>query len=340
MALFRPGPLTADLVTPYVLRRNGLAPYEVPLEEIDDILRPTYGCLIYQEQLMSVASRLSGVSLADADELRRAMTGGSRGSGGGSRGSGGGSQGSSQSTSQGSGGAGAQRMRELARGFVEKAVRRGVPPDKAREVFGLLEGFGRYGFSAAHAAAFAHLAYASAYMLAHHPAEAYAGILNARPGMYSPRVIANEARRRGVAILPPDVHLSERECSVENEGTAIRIGLAYCRGLSKAAVADILRERLEKPFASPADLYRRTAVTKDSLVNLILAGFLDSLHGRGHGKGQGHGQGKGRRELLSTVGNLPAKKNRGQKPGQKPEQEPQRKLSGRASTRTPGELVV
>ena len=218
VALFRPGPLTADLVTPYVLRRNGLEPYEVPLQEIDDILRPTYGCLIYQEQLMEIASRLSGTSFAEADLLRRAMTGGA-------------------------GKNGAAKMRELSRRFVEQAVGRGIPPEKAREVYGFLDGFGRYGFSAAHAASFAHISYATAYMLTHHPAEAHAGILNARPGMYSPRVILNEARRRGVEILPPDIYRSDRECSVEGEGRAIRVGLSYCRGLSEAAITDVLRQR-------------------------------------------------------------------------------------------------
>lgn len=289
VALFRPGPLTADMVTPYVLRRNGLEPYEVPLKELDDILRPTYGCLIYQEQLMSVASRLSGITLAESDMLRRAMTGGGGGDGG-----------------------GAAKMRALARRFVDKAVGRGVPSEKAREVYGFLEGFGRYGFSAAHAASFAHISYATAYMLAHHPAEAYAGVLNARPGMYSPRVILNEARRRGVKILGPNLHLSEREFSVEGDGRALRVGLSYCRGLSKRAVSDILIERGKKPFVSVADLCGRTSVTTGDLENLIGGGFLDDL---GRGPGLGQGQVRTRRELISDIQALPRKK-RGSTRGQ------------------------
>lgn len=102
VALFRPGPLAGDMVTPYVMRRNGKEPYDVPLPELDDILRPTYGVMLFQEQLMQIASRLSGMTFAEANLLRRAMTGGQR-----------------------AGGTG--RIRGLAHCFIERAIERGVP---------------------------------------------------------------------------------------------------------------------------------------------------------------------------------------------------------------------
>ncbi|WP_166180752.1 DNA polymerase III subunit alpha [Rubrobacter tropicus] len=273
VALFRPGPLEADLVTTYVARKQGREPVSYPLTEIEEILRETYGVLIYQESVMEVASKLTGCTLAEGDRLRRAMT-----------------------KDRGPGAIG-----ELRSWFVGRATRRGVERDKAEEVFSWMEGFGRYGFSAAHAASFAELAYGSAHMMAHWPAETTAGILNSQPmGFYSPRVILNEARRRGVAVLPPDLRRSGEGFSVEREGRALRPGLSYCRGLSGNALAAILSERERRPFASAADLYRRTPVERDVLANLIRAGFLDGLHPR-----------RNRAALLAETGGLPNKRRRG-----------------------------
>ena len=146
-------------MTPYVLRRQGREEYSVPLPELGPVLRSTYGVLVFQEQVLEIACVVAGFSLAEGDQIRRAMTR-DRGPG---------------------------AMKALREEFVSRAVSRGVPRATAREVFSWTEGFAAYGFSAAHAASFAELAYASAYMRAHFPAEYLAAVLNAQPmGFDSP----------------------------------------------------------------------------------------------------------------------------------------------------------
>ena len=159
-----------------------------------------------------------------------------------------------------------------------------------------MEGFSVYGFSARRAA-FAELAYASAYMRVHYPAEFFCSLLNAQPmGFYSPRVLLNEARRIGLEVLPPDVHLSGEDFTVEENGTALRVGLRYCKGLSEREISSITSAREEKPFASVSDLYRRTRVEKDSLAMLVRGGYLDPLSGAD------------RSRLLDEAGRLPKKR--------------------------------
>jgi error-prone DNA polymerase len=277
ISLFRPGPVRGDLVIPYVKRRNGLEPFSVPLPELEEILRPTYSVLVFQEQVLEVAHAVAGFSLTEGDLVRRAMTK-DRGSG---------------------------AMEEIRREFVGRAVSRGVPREKAEEVFGWMEGFSVYGFSAAHAASFAALSYASAYMRRHHPAEFFCALLNSQPmGFYSPRVLLNEARRTGIGILPPDVHLSGKDFTLEEGGEALRVGLSYCKGLSGKAISSVISERKKMPFSSMADLYGRTRVERDSLENLIKGGFLDVLaESRGV-----------RTRLLGDIDALPKKRPRERQP--------------------------
>ena len=272
ISLFRPGPVRGDLVTPFVLRRNGREPYTVPLPELEDVLRPTYGVLVFQEQVLSVAHRVAGFTLAEGDVIRRAMTS-DRGPG---------------------------AMDRLRSEFVRRAVERGVSRETARKIFSWMEGFSVYGFSAAHAASFAELSYASAYMKRHFPAEFFCGLLNAQPmGFYSPRTLVNEARREGIGILPPDIHLSGEGFTVKDDSakTAIRVGLGYAKHLSKAALKSVLAERRKRSFASVIDLYARTAVEKDGLESLIKGGFLDSI-----------APSDGREGLLAAARDLPKKR--------------------------------
>lgn len=286
ISLFRPGPVRGDLVTPYVRRRNGEEAYEVPMADLDEVLRPTYGVLIFQEQLLEVASRVGGFSLAEADQIRRAMTK-DRGPG---------------------------AMNNIKQEFLSRAVDRGVPGNKAREIVEWMEAFAAYGFSQAHAASFAELAYASAYVRTHFPAEYITSLLNSQPmGFYSPRVLLNEARRIGIQILPPDIHLSGEGCSVEEDGAAIRVGLCYCKGLSGSSIEATLAERELRNFASVADLYHRTPVDTRALTNLVKAGFLDEI---------GAGLNGGRRDLLQSAARLPGKRR----------SEAQRELSSSASS--------
>jgi error-prone DNA polymerase len=254
ISLFRPGPVRGDFVTPYVMRRNSLEDYSVPLPELDEVLRPTYGILMYQEQVLEVAHRVAGFSLAEGDQIRRAMTR-DRGFG---------------------------AMDGIREEFLRRAVRRGVPARTAREIFSWMEGFSVYGFPKSHGASFAHLSYASAYMRTYFPAEFFCGLLNSQPmGFFSPRVLLNEARRIGLGILPPDIHLSGEDFTVEEDGKALRVGFSYCKGLSEKAISSILSERKKRPFSSVADLYRRTLVERDALENLVEGGFLDAFSNRG-----------------------------------------------------------
>ena len=235
ISLFRLGPVRGDLVTPYVLRRQGREQYSVPLPELGPVLRSTYGVLIFQKQVLEIACVVAGFSLAEGDQIRRAMT---------------------RDRSPGA-------MKELREEFVSRAVARGVPRATAREVFSWTEGFAAYGFSAAHAASFAELAYASAYMRTHFPAEYLAAILNSQPmGFYSPRAILNEARRIGRCVLPADVYLSGEGFTAEESaaGAVLRVGLKYAKGLSRKALSPILAERRKAPFDSTLDLYRTTTV--------------------------------------------------------------------------------
>jgi error-prone DNA polymerase len=272
VSLFRPGPVRGDFVTPYVKRRRGLEPYSVPLPELEEVLESTYGVLIFQEQVLEVARAVAGFSLVEGDRIRRAMTK-NRGHG---------------------------AMDGIREVFLKRAVRRGVPEETAEEIFAWMEGFSVYGFPRAHAASFAAVSYASAYMRTHYPAEFFCGLLNSQPmGFYSPRVLLNEARRIGIEVLPPDIHLSGRGFTVRADGGALRVGLGYCKGLSEASVSSVVSEREKRPFSSVADLYRRTTVERDSLQNLIEAGFLDDLDGNAN-----------RPRLLDQTRNLPDKRRR------------------------------
>lgn len=273
ISLFRPGPVRGDLVTPYVMRKNGRELYRAILPELEEILKPTYGVLVFQEQVLAVANAVAGFTLAEGDSLRRAMTK-DRGPG---------------------------AMRDLRREFLRRARENGVPAAGADEVFSWMEGFSVYGFSAAHGASFAELSYASAYMRRHYPAEFFAAVLNSQPmGFYSPRLLLNEARRTRLGVLPPDVHLSGGGFTVEEDGTALRVGLRYCKGLSEKSISSIVSERRKRPFASVADLYQRTAVERDSLESLVRGGFLDPLAG-----------GSERSRLLDEAATLPKKRSRG-----------------------------
>ncbi len=216
ISLFRPGPLQADMIAPFIRRRHGREPVTVPHPAMERILRRTYGVIVYQEQVIEVAAAVAGFSLAEGDLLRRTMT---------------------HERSM-------EEMDEIGSNFVEKAVARGVERAAADEVFRQLRGFAAYGFNKAHAACFAIICNASAWLKAHYPAEFYAGILNNQPmGFYSPRVVLNDARRFGLTVRPLDVNLSGEWFEVEDDGRALRVGLAYVKEMSAAARRAIVEAR-------------------------------------------------------------------------------------------------
>ncbi|HMK93491.1 MAG TPA: OB-fold nucleic acid binding domain-containing protein, partial [Thermoleophilia bacterium] len=253
ISLFRPGPLQAEMIGPFIRRRHGHEQAVVPYPDLWPALKGTYGVILYQEQVIEVASIIAGFSLAEADLLRRAMT---------------------HDRSM-------EEMDEIGRNFVEKAVARGVPRDAAEETFRQLRGFAAYGFNKAHAACFAIVCNASAWLKAHYPAEFFCGIMNNQPmGFYSPRVVLNDARRWGLEVLPADVNASVDGFSVERDGRALRVGLLYVKEMSRAGAAAIVRERAPSrggPYRSLLDFCQRTRVSVEIVVNLVRVGAFDGL---------------------------------------------------------------
>ncbi len=250
ISLFRPGPLEAEMIAPFIRRRHGLEAVTVPHPAMAGVLRDSYGVILYQEQVLRVAEAVAGFSLAEADLLRRAMT-------------------KDRSRAE---------MEALRERFVEAAVARGVERSVAHEVFRQMQGFAAYGFCKAHAACFAVISYASAWLKRYFPAEFACAILNNQPmGFYTPRAVLNDARRHGVAVLPPHVNRSRAEHSVEDGGRAIRIGLKDVCGITQRTLDAIAREQKRRPFLDLADFLRRTRVELPEAESLVRVGALDGL---------------------------------------------------------------
>ena len=238
------------MIAPFIRRRHGKEPVAVPHPAMERVLRRTYGVIVYQEQVIEVAAAVAGFSLAEADLLRRTMT---------------------HERSM-------EEMDAIGRNFVEKAMARGASREVADEVFRQLRGFAAYGFNKAHAACFAIVCNASAWLKAHYPAEFYAGILNNQPmGFYSPRVVLNDARRFGLEVLPLDVNLSGERFEVERDGTALRVGLAYVKEMSAVARRAIVEARRAGRTPRSADFVARTRVSREIAENLARLGAFDAL---------------------------------------------------------------
>jgi DNA polymerase-3 subunit alpha len=249
-ALYRPGALDAGTVEDYVRRRNGTARITFPLPELKDILEETLGILVYQEQVMLIAQRVAGYSLAEADHLRRAI-----------------------------GKKKKEVMQAEAEKFIHRAVEAKCPKKKAEEIWGLIEPFARYGFNKSHAVAYALLAYQTAYLKAHYPVHFMAATLSAAIGSTDEIVrVMGECAIAGVAVLPPDLNESMR--TFTPAGKAIRFGLAAVRGVGDLAAQSILDERASREFTSFTDFIYRVdsrLVNKRAIEALIHAGAFDSF---------------------------------------------------------------
>jgi error-prone DNA polymerase len=254
VALVRPGPIQGKAVHPYVERRQRLRedpdyvpPYDHP--SLAECLRETLGTIIFQEQVLDVAVALAGFSVGDAEGLRRAM---------------------SRKRSE----AAIEAYRER---FLDGAAANGVPRETAELVFGKINGFASFGFPKSHAAAFALLAYQSAWLRNRYPAEFLCALLNAQPmGFYPPASLVRDAQRRGVEVLPPDVQRSDATCRIE--GDAVRVGLAYVRSLGEEPAKALVGERERGgPFAGIRDLVQRAPVDRPGLEALVVAGACDSF---------------------------------------------------------------
>ncbi len=249
VALIRPGPIKGNMVEPFIARRNGLEPVSYLHPKLEPILGKTYGVILFQEQVLEVAQAIAGFSPGEADRLRRVM---------------------SHARSR-------QAMEEIGREFVDKSVANGVEREVAETIFSYMAGYASYGFCEAHAAAFAITAFKTAYLVEHYPAAFFAAVLSQQPmGFYSPNTLCVELRRRGIAILPPDVNKSGRDFSVE--GNAVRVSLSQVKNMSREALDKILLAREQGPFTSFRDFCRRSEVERDVLESLVLCGACDGLH--------------------------------------------------------------
>lgn len=253
VALYRPGPLGSGMVEDFIARKHGRKPVEYLHPLLEPILKETYGVILYQEQVMQIASRLAGFTLGQADLLRRAM--------------------------------GKKKPEALAaqrERFLAGAARLEVERETAERVFELMEYFAGYGFNKSHSAAYALLAYQTAYLKAHYPAEYMAALLTSiMEDSDKVALYCEECRRLGLAVLPPDVNRSQVDFTVDAGG--IRFGLAAIKNAGRAAMAGIVAAR-EKggPFRSLEDLCRRIDLhsnNKRTLESLIKAGALSSLPG-------------------------------------------------------------
>lgn len=249
VALIRPGPIQARFVNPYTMRRRGLEPVSYRHRLLEPILARTQGLPIFQEQAMAIAMAMGHYSAAEADALRRTM--------------------------------GHQRKRhrlveELAR-LRERMIERGIEAPVAAAVAQDLESFGSYGFPESHAWSFALIAYATAWLKRHHPAEFFMGLLNSWPmGFYPPATLVNDARRQGVEVRGPCLRDGDWECTVEETADpahpALRIGWRHVRGVGDRAIERLAAARGEKPFGAIADVVRRAALTRTEALGLARSG--------------------------------------------------------------------
>ncbi len=248
IALYRPGPM--DLIPDFVKRKQGKVPiaYEVPA--LEEILKETYGVIVYQEQVMAIANKIAGFSLGQADILRRAM-----------------------------GKKKPEEMAKLRAQFLEGAKKHKLTDRKAEKLFELIQKFAGYGFNKSHAAAYAVVTYQTAYLKTHHPNEFMAALLTSEMGNTDKVVrYINECRDLGIKVMPPDVNESGKDFSVIQEG--IRFGLAAIKNVGEGAIEAIITAREDGgPYRSFFDFCHRIDIrklNKRALECLIKAGVFDS----------------------------------------------------------------
>jgi error-prone DNA polymerase len=245
VAIIRPGPIQGDMIHPFLRRRSGAEPVTYPHPSLKPILERTLGVPLFQEQGMRMAMETAGFSGGEADELRRAM-------------------GHKRSR---------DRMQQIYPRLVNGMVANGIERETADKLFHMLEGFADYGFPESHAASFALLAYASAFIKCHHPAIFCAAILNVQPmGFYSTEVLVNDARRHDVVVKPVTVNASEWWSFVE-PGGALRLGYHLVRGMGEAQRENVERALAQgRPFDDLLDFARRTRLAREPLEGLAAGG--------------------------------------------------------------------
>jgi DNA polymerase III subunit alpha len=249
LALYRPGPLTGGLKDAFVRRHRGLEPVQHLHPALEQLLGDTYGVILYQEQVLRIAHELAGLSLADADLLRRAMSHFDPG----------------------------KQMKTLQEKFVTGAQQRsGVPEAVSERVWELMAAFAGYGFPKAHAASYARIAWQAAWCKAHFPAEFMAAVLANWGGYYGQRVYLTEARRLGLTLRPPHINYARRQFSAQHQSGVpiLYMGLDQVRDLTNRTQARILRQR---PFDSLNDFLARADPRPTEAENLVRIGALSGL---------------------------------------------------------------
>ena len=252
VALFRPGPLGSGMVDDFIDRKHGRAKVAYPHPKLENILKPTYGVILYQEQVMQIAQVLAGYTLGGADLLRRAM--------------------------------GKKKPEEMAKQgeiFVKGAVERGVDEATAKYIFDLMEKFAGYGFNKSHSAAYALVAYQTLWLKTHYPAAFMAAVLSADMDNTDKVVhLIEECRDMGLEVLPPEVNRSSYMFTVDGEQTIV-YGLGAIKGVGEAAIEGIIQARdRDGPYRDLFDFCRRIDLRKCNrrvLESLIRAGALDGL---------------------------------------------------------------
>lgn len=253
-ALYRPGPIQGGMIDDFIERKHGRRKIEYELPELEDILKETLGVIVYQEQVMQIANRLAGYSMGEADLLRRAM-----------------------------GKKIAEEMAAQRERFVRGAIERGFPEKKVVRIFDLMEEFAGYGFNKSHSAAYALLAYHTAWLKTRKPVEFMAALLTSESGNTDKVVkYINECREMGISVEPPDINVSE--ATFTPHGNAIRFGLAAVKNVGMNAIESILAARKEHgEFQSFFDFCEKVdlrLLNKRVLESLIKSGAMDSLGGR------------------------------------------------------------
>ncbi len=250
-ALYRPGPIQGGMIDDFIDRKWGRKKIEYELPELETMLKETLGVIVYQEQVMQIANRLAGYSLGEADLLRRAM-----------------------------GKKNADEMANQRQRFVKGALERGFPQKKIEKIFDLMEQFAGYGFNKSHSAAYALLAYQTAYLKTHYPVEFMAALLTSVSGSTDDVVkYINECREMGIPVEPPDVNVSD--ANFTPHGEAIRFGLSAVKNVGHNAIESIVNARKEIgaftsifQFCEKVDL---RLLNKRVIESLIKSGAMDAM---------------------------------------------------------------
>ncbi|MFF4865314.1 DNA polymerase III subunit alpha [Streptomyces sp. NPDC001231] len=252
ISLFRPGPVAADMVRPFIEARHGRAPVRYPHPDLREPLEETYGVVVFHEQIIHILHLMTGCGRDEADRVRRGL---------------------SDPEAQG----------RIKVWFAQHAAAKGYDAETIHRTWEIVEAFGSYGFCKAHAVAFAVPTYQSAWLKAHHPAAFYAGLLTHDPGMYPKRLLLADARRRGVPILPLDVNRSGVAHRIElvsesKPGSSVmwglRLALSDVHGISEAEAARIADGQ---PYASLLDFWERARPSRPVAARLAQVGALDAF---------------------------------------------------------------